>query len=81
MTQIHLCTNCKKDALGGGSVVYGGMFFKMCAECFEDEEVIRQMNEYWRNLEENEDMTPKEAMDELVKLSQQLDLPIDREPD
>jgi len=51
----YLCTSCKQDASGGGSVVYGGMFFKMCAECLEDEEVIRSLNEYWRVLEEGGD--------------------------
>jgi len=52
--QIHPCTNCKKDSAGGGSIVYGGMFFKLCAECLEDEEVIRKMNELWRIQEEEE---------------------------
>ncbi len=52
--QTHPCKNCGKDSLGGGSVIYGGMFFKMCAECLEDKEVIKQMNEHWRTLEEEE---------------------------
>lgn len=55
MTQIHPCTNCKKDSIGGGSIVYGGMFFKMCPECLEDEEVLRQMNEYWKVLDQEEE--------------------------
>lgn len=50
------CTNCKRDSVGGGSIVYGGVFFKMCAECLEDEQVIRKMNEYWQVVdEENEE--------------------------
>ena len=49
---IYYCTRCKADALGGGSVIYGGMFFKLCPECFENEEVIREMNEYWKKTEE-----------------------------
>jgi hypothetical protein len=55
MTQIHPCTNCKKDSIGGGSIVYGGMFFKMCPECLEDEEVLRQMNEYWKLLDQEKE--------------------------
>ncbi len=55
MTQIHPCTVCKKDSAGGGSVIYGGMFFKMCADCLSDEEIIRSMNEYWRILEDEKD--------------------------
>jgi hypothetical protein len=50
--QIHPCINCKKDSVGGGSIIYGGMFFKMCPECLEDQEVIRKLNEFWRKLEE-----------------------------
>jgi hypothetical protein len=50
--QRYLCTNCKKDSLGGGSIVFGGVFFKLCAECLEDEEVIRKMNECWQNIED-----------------------------
>ena len=46
------CTNCRKDSAGGGSRVFGGMFFKMCPECLEDEEVVRKLNEFWCALEE-----------------------------
>lgn len=53
--QRHPCTNCKNDSSGGGSIVYGGMFFKMCAECLEDDEVIKKMNEYWRILEDEKE--------------------------
>ena len=48
----YACTNCHKDSIGGGSIVFGGVFFKMCSECMEDEEVIRKMNEYWQLGEE-----------------------------
>ena len=55
MTQQHPCTNCKKDSVGGGSIVYGGMFFKMCPECLEDEEIIRKMNEYWQIMDDEKE--------------------------
>lgn len=68
--QEHACTNCKKNSIGGGSIVYGGMFFKMCPECLEDEEVIRNMNEYWRNFEGDQEETTtqiEETTDEVVE--------------
>lgn len=52
--QVHPCVNCKRDSTGGASIVHGGMFMKMCAECYEDEEIMRNMNDYWRKLEEEE---------------------------
>lgn len=54
--QTHPCTNCKKDSAGGGSIVYGGMFFKMCPECMEDEEIIKKLNEYLQGIEESEEV-------------------------
>jgi hypothetical protein len=68
--QTHPCYNCKKDSSGGGSIVYGGMFFKMCPECLEDEEVIREINEFWRKLEEEQSKT---ATDELNEKTHELD--------
>ena len=53
--QTYSCVICKKDSSGGGSLCYGGMFFKMCAECLEDEEIIQKMNEMLKQIEEDGD--------------------------
>jgi hypothetical protein len=46
MMQTHLCVVCKQDSIGGGSKVFGGMFFKMCRECYEDEKSVQLLNDY-----------------------------------
>jgi len=51
------CTICKKDSTGGGSLVFGGVFFKVCADCLEDEEAIRKMNEYWQVIDDEKEDT------------------------
>lgn len=49
--QTYQCYICKRLGDIAGSKCYGGMFFKLCAECMDDEEAMRQMNEYWEQLE------------------------------
>jgi len=60
--QIYPCVNCKKDSAGGGSIIHGGMFMKMCSECFEDEETMRKLNEFWRMLEEKNERDYEEPL-------------------
>ena len=74
--QRYNCTHCHKEIETGGSVVHGGMFFKMCSECIEDEEILKELNEFWSKLEEgeNDELTPEQAIDELVKQAQELDM-------
>lgn len=43
--QHYPCYICRNDSLGGGSLVFEGMFFKLCAECMNDEEAVRLINE------------------------------------
>lgn len=57
------CTNCKKDSAGGGSIVFEGMFFKMCPDCLEDEEAIRNINSFWRKIEEEKEEIVEQLVD------------------
>jgi hypothetical protein len=43
--QRYTCVICKGEANTGLSKVHEGMFFKLCAECYEETEVIRLLNE------------------------------------
>jgi len=43
--QRYECFICKNNSYGGSSIVHEGMFFKLCAECYEETEVIRLLNE------------------------------------
>lgn len=53
--QRYECHICKKDALGGGSKIYGGMFLKLCPECMDDDEAIRKLDESWDKIDEEEE--------------------------
>jgi hypothetical protein len=45
MTQ-YPCTICKKTTEPGFTKIHEGMFFKLCEECHEEEEILRKtMNE------------------------------------
>lgn len=52
--QQYPCYICKRDSTGGGSLVFEGMFFKLCVECLEDEDVLRLINEGLINAEDGE---------------------------
>jgi hypothetical protein len=52
--QIYHCVICKRDASGGGSKCFGGMFFKMCSDCYEDEEAVELLNAYLMQIENDE---------------------------
>lgn len=56
--QHYSCVICKADAFGGGSMVHGGMFFKLCPACYEqyeDDEAIRMIDEYLMQITDEED--------------------------
>ena len=41
--QRYHCTNCHADAQGGRTVVFQGMFFKICKDCAEDEDIYNEL--------------------------------------
>lgn len=56
--QHYSCVICKADAFGGGSMVHGGMFFKLCPACYEnyeDEEALRLLTEYLMQITDDEE--------------------------
>lgn len=54
--QRYSCVICKGDAAGGGSLIHEGMFFKLCAQCLEDEEAVRLINEYMMQIEDEDEV-------------------------
>lgn len=53
--QTYPCVICKQDSIDGGSIIHGGMFFKMCKECLEDENAVNLLNQYLTQVYEEGD--------------------------
>lgn len=68
--QTHPCVICKKDSFGGGSMVHGGMFFKLCSDCLEDKEAVKMINEYLMDIE-IEESAKNDLADEESKIKLQ----------
>lgn len=54
MTQYY-CTICKKPTQPGFTKIHEGMFFKLCEECYEEEEILKMLNEHLVNAMEGEE--------------------------
>lgn len=55
--QRYSCVICKADASGGGSIIHGGMYFKLCPECYENhenDEALRLIDEFMMQITDDE---------------------------
>ena len=41
--QRYHCSVCREDAFGGRTVVFQGMFMKICKDCAEDEDLYKEL--------------------------------------
>ncbi len=53
--QKYSCTICKKDSSGGSTMIHEGMFFKVCAECYEEAEILRMLDEHLKKAMETKE--------------------------
>lgn len=58
--QKYRCFLCDKDSAGGRTTVFEGMFFKLCAECAESEDLYKEFRERMLEEMENEEQHPFE---------------------
>ena len=41
--QHYRCFTCREDALGGRTIICDGMFFKVCKNCAEDDDIYHEL--------------------------------------
>lgn len=51
--QHYRCFNCREDSFGGRTIICEGMFFKLCKECAEDDDIYHELQK--RMMEEQLD--------------------------